>query len=136
MDMRHPWPARLKRVDGESRVDTTTTKESSVPVTAPSTISVIARFTAQPGKTIALQEFLANFTAQVRSEPGNLAFLPFQDVADPSLFTIFEQYDGQEGLDAHSNAAHVAEFRATFPTLAIEDGPQLTWLSAQNVEPA
>lgn len=45
-----------------------------------------------------------------RAEEGCAVYVFARDVADPNLVHVFEQWAGEEALNAHMAAPHLAEF--------------------------
>jgi len=54
-------------------------------------------------------------------EPGRcLRFDVHQDVADPTLFLLIEEYADQAALEAHRSSPHFAEYKAETQTWVAE----------------
>src|SRR5438045_830892 len=56
-----------------------------------------------------------------RAEPGCLLYVYAEDLFDPGLIHVTEMWADQAALDRHFAAAHLAEWRATWPALGIGD---------------
>ena len=61
---------------------------------------------------------LAMMTA-TRAEDGCLAYSYAEDVAEPGLIRVFEAWTSQAALDAHFNAPHLADWRASWPRYGV-----------------
>ena len=69
-----------------------------------STIAVIAKITAQPGKRADVVAGMASFLPQVESEPGTLVYTLLEDQADADVIWVYEEYADQASLDAHGSS--------------------------------
>jgi len=56
-----------------------------------------------------------------RLEEGCLEYGYAEDVLDPGLIHVKEMWADQDALDRHFAAAHLAEWRAAWPSLGIGD---------------
>jgi quinol monooxygenase YgiN len=92
------------------------------------TRSLFAEFTACPGNEQRVADLVAGLTAQVRAEPGNLAFEPYTLESDPRRWFVYEVYVDEKGFQAHITAPYGAVFNAALAPLIEEDGSKLTWL--------
>lgn len=64
---------------------------------------------------------MARMIAASRAEQGCLAYAYAQDLIDPGLIHVHEQWVDQAALDRHFASAHIAEWRAAWPALGITD---------------
>lgn len=55
-----------------------------------------------------------------RQEAGCIDYRFFNDLVDPDLFFIFEQWESDAALEAHLRTAHVAAFFAKVPGFVAE----------------
>jgi quinol monooxygenase YgiN len=70
-----------------------------------STIAVIAKITAQPGKRADVVAGMTSILlAHVESEPGTLVYTLLEDQADADVMWVYEEYADQAALDAHSSS--------------------------------
>ena len=105
-------------------------------------VELIARFTALPGREEEVARLLLALTAEVREEPGCLAFEPHRVAAAPAgsaasagpepigtRFIVVEAYRDEEAFAAHLAASYGANFNAALVPLIVEDGSILTFLS-------
>lgn len=56
-----------------------------------------------------------------RAEEGCVEYVYAEDVFEPGLIHIKEMWVNQSALDRHFAAAHLNEWRATWPSLAVCD---------------
>ena len=56
---------------------------------------VSAIWTANPGSEDVVLDAIEKLTPPSREEPGNLFYQAYQDPAEPSVFRLFEIYDGR-----------------------------------------
>lgn len=57
--------------------------------------------------------------AKTRAEPGNLSYEYFSALDDPARFHLFEEWESEEAIEAHSVSPHLAEFFAAAGELEI-----------------
>jgi quinol monooxygenase YgiN len=69
-----------------------------------STIAVIAKITAQPGKRADVLAGMASMQAHVESEPGTLVYTLLEDQAEADVIWVYEEYTDQAALDSHSTS--------------------------------
>ncbi len=94
---------------------------------APGTM-LYATFTARQGSEIAVAGLLAELTAEVRGEAGNLRFEPFQALGEPRGFFVFEAYRDRDAFYQHLHATHTERFNDALSGLIEEPRSVLTWL--------
>jgi len=56
-----------------------------------------------------------------QAEPGCITYCFSQDLNNPNLIRIFEEWESQEDLDKHFQMPHMAEFQATLQTLNVKE---------------
>jgi quinol monooxygenase YgiN len=56
-----------------------------------------------------------------RAEDGCIEYSYAEDVAEPGLIRVFEVWSDQAALDAHFATAHMAEWRAQWPSFGVSD---------------
>lgn len=71
---------------------------------------MVAVIRAVPGHEQHLAAAIATLTTAVRREQGCLEFRPFQDVANPAVFYLYEIYADTDAFRAHLATDHVAHF--------------------------
>jgi quinol monooxygenase YgiN len=64
---------------------------------------------------------MAKMMAASRAEDGCLAYGYAEDVVEPGLIHVFEVWESQAALDAHFSTAHMAEWRAAWPSFGVSD---------------
>ena len=87
-----------------------------------------AEFTAKEGAEQQVARLVAELTARVREEPGNLVFKPHTRRDNPRRYFVYEAYRDHAAFEAHIGAQHGAEFNAALAPLIEEEGSVLTWL--------
>ena len=65
-----------------------------------------ATWVAREGSVDDVQEALRSVAAPSRREPGCRLYQPYRDPAEPRVFHIFEIYDDEAALEAHSSSEH------------------------------
>ena len=56
-----------------------------------------------------------------RAEDGCLDYSYAEDVAEPVLIRVFEAWTGQDKLEDHFKAPHMAAWRASWPQFGVSD---------------
>lgn len=92
-------------------------------------ISLIAEFTARAGYVERVAVLLAGLAADVRREPGNVAFDCFQRLEDEAKFVVYEIYRDKAAFAAHISADYGAVFNAKLRELIVEPNSVLTFLT-------
>lgn len=77
-------------------------------------VSMIIKLPAQEGKGEELVAVLGEVVAATASEPGTLQYICLQDNSNPDIVWMFEMYEDQAAVEAHSNGE---VFKAAFPKL-------------------
>lgn len=67
----------------------------------------------------AARQSMASMIEASRAEAGCLEYSYAQDVLDRGLIHIKERWIDQKALDEHFHSAHLAEWRATWPSIGI-----------------
>ncbi|MDG3002398.1 putative quinol monooxygenase [Paludisphaera mucosa] len=70
-------------------------------------VTLTASLKAKPGQEDAVKEALLSLVEPTRKEPGCLHYILHQSKTDPTLFMFYEQWEGQEALDAHGKSPHM-----------------------------
>jgi len=68
-----------------------------------------------------LKPHIAAMMAASRAEDGCEAYGYAEDVAEPGLIHVFELWRDQAALDAHFKTAHMAAWRAAWPSFGVSD---------------
>ena len=69
-----------------------------------------ATWIAKPGSEQVVLEALRVMAEVTRTEPGNISYVVYQDPAEPLTFRLFEVYEDQAAVTAHTESAHFAEW--------------------------
>ncbi|SMQ74265.1 Quinol monooxygenase YgiN [Devosia lucknowensis] len=91
-------------------------------------VTLIAEFTARPGKADAVDALLAGLAQKVRQEPGNIVFDCHRRLDDPARFVVYEVYQDRAAFEAHIGADYGAVFNAALRELITEPNSVLTFL--------
>ncbi len=67
----------------------------------------------------AIQVFIQMQTAS-QAEVGCTHYRFSQDLEDPAVIHLFEEWESQEALDAHGQTPHMAQFREELPDVQAE----------------
>ncbi len=85
---------------------------------------VIAEFQVAPGR---MEAFLAaafdDARHSVAGEPGCRQFDVIRPEGAEDTVVFYEVYDGRAAFDLHLETAHLARFRAAFPSLILAERP-------------
>ncbi len=74
-------------------------------------IVITAKLQVKEGKEEAMKDAMKEAAAKVgANEPGNLAYIPHQSQADPTIFLFYEKYKDKEALELHRQQDHYKEF--------------------------
>jgi len=71
---------------------------------------LVARWTAAPGNEERVERTLLALAAATREEPGCRIYRPTRSVDDPGVFLIYEEYDDEAALEAHSASEHFKRY--------------------------
>lgn len=69
-------------------------------------VVLVARWVAKEGEEERVLAFLEELAPASRAEPGCLCYQPCRDREDPRRFLVFEMYEDDEALRAHSESEH------------------------------
>jgi quinol monooxygenase YgiN len=97
------------------------------------TVLVIGTFRLPLMARRAGHEAMARVIAASRAEPGCVAYAYSEDVLDPGLFRVTEQWDSREALDRHFASPHMATWREERERLGMIDREVTAW-TAQGAE--
>ena len=83
-------------------------------------VKVVAQNTLVPEKVDEAINLYQELVAKTRQENGCIKYELFQDVKDPAILTVIEEWESQEALDLHMKTEHftrivpmVNEFKVT-----------------------
>lgn len=88
----------------------------------PELLTVIANMHAKPGREQELREALEALTEPTKAEAGYVNYDLHHGVADPGLFSFYENWESPEHLEAHFQTPHLVEFVAKMDDLLDENG--------------
>ena len=77
-------------------------------------IKVVAKHYAQTDKMEKILELCKELVAETRKEKGCITYEVFLNVNDPSIYTMIEEWESQENLDAHMQSEH---FKRIIPVI-------------------
>lgn len=92
-------------------------------------VALYAEFTVKNGSEDRVAELMAELTARVRGESGNVVFDPHTRRENPNAYFVYEIYRDEEAFQAHIAAEHNKIFNAELGGLTEEGGSQLSWLT-------
>ncbi len=73
-------------------------------------ISFTVRLTFSPEDRTEIAEVLRALTLASRQEAGCVSYTAHAVYGDPDTIVIYEQYSGQEALEAHQQSAHFKRY--------------------------
>jgi quinol monooxygenase YgiN len=73
-----------------------------------SKLYVVARIVARPESVAMVCDGLSGLLEPTRAEPGCLVYDLFQNDADPTDFTFYEEWTTAAALDSHAASTHIA----------------------------
>jgi quinol monooxygenase YgiN len=85
------------------------------------TLVVAGTVRVPPGAVDRLRPHMAKMMAASRAEDGCRAYGYAEDVTEPGLIHVFEVWRDQAALDAHFTTAHMAEWRAVWPSFGVSE---------------
>lgn len=91
--------------------------------------SLIATFTAKPGRREEMALLIAEFGDVVRREPGCLVFEPFTDSGSDHDFVVFETYSDADAYQVHTRNPAGPGFAAAMLECIVGDGSVLQFLT-------
>lgn len=85
------------------------------------TLRVIVRLRAQPGKEADLKQVLVGLIEPTREENGCIGYELLENLEDPREFTFVEEWEGESALEAHFSTDHIAGAVQLFPDLLAQE---------------
>ena len=83
---------------------------------------IIAGTVRVPPENIAgIRPHMDAMMAGSRAEAGCIAYGYAQDLQTPGLMHVFEEWADQAAIDAHFASAHMAAWRAAWPSFGVSD---------------
>jgi quinol monooxygenase YgiN len=74
-----------------------------------------------PENVAGLRPHMAQMLTASRAEDGCVAYGYAEDVTKPGLIHVFEIWRDQAALDAHFTTAHMARWRAAWPSFGVSE---------------
>lgn len=71
---------------------------------------IVAHVTIKPEFKDEMMKAFEGVVAGTRKEAGNISYILYQDVSNPSKFTFVEIWKSQAAIEAHNSSAHFQEF--------------------------
>lgn len=106
-------------------------------------ILIVLKARIRPEKRDAWLAGITQYTADVRSEPGNVSFDFYQSGSDPDEFAIVEVFADADAGAAHVATQHAKDFFpfmstviAEKPQINYQDLPGEAWAEMAEVSPA
>jgi quinol monooxygenase YgiN len=84
-------------------------------------ILVSGRFRLPPERIAEARPAMAKVIAASLAKPGCRAYAYAEDVTEPGLFRVHEEWDSLEALRAHFATPHMREWQAARETLGFHD---------------
>lgn len=84
-------------------------------------IAVIGSFRLPADRIEEALPAMARFIQASRAEPGCTAYGYAQDVLDPGLFRVSEEWASRADLDGHFSSPHMTEWRGERETLGMTE---------------
>lgn len=94
------------------------------------TVLVIGSFRLPLMARRAGHEAMARVIAASLAEPGCRAYAYAEDVLDPGLFRVTEEWDSREALAAHFASPHMARWREEREALGMMDREVTAWTAS------
>ena len=90
-------------------------------------ILVAGHFRVPPENLASLRPLMRTVIAETRREAGCVVYSYAEDVAEPGLVRVFEQWTGRAELDAHLASPHMARWVAERAQLGLHDRTIRSW---------
>jgi quinol monooxygenase YgiN len=84
-------------------------------------ILVSGRFRLPPERIAEARPAMAKVIAASLAEPGCRAYAYAEDMTEPGLFRVHEEWDSRAALDAHFATEHMREWQRVRETLGFHD---------------
>ena len=73
---------------------------------------VTGLFRIAPEDAAAARAAMTEMVAETEKEDGCLHYRFLEDIGDPGVFRVYEEWESGEALKAHAESTHMATFRA------------------------
>lgn len=84
-------------------------------------IVVSGRFRLPPEQIAEARQAMAKVVASSNAEPGSRIYCYAEDVTEPGLFRVYEEWDSREAIEAHYQATHMREWQSVREALGFHD---------------
>lgn len=84
------------------------------------TLTIVACFKAKPGMEEQVKQDLLDMLAPTRAEAGCIIYDLHTDLADPSVFMLYELWQNQAALNAHFEAPYSKHIAKAFESTLVE----------------
>lgn len=84
-------------------------------------VVVSGRFRLPAERIDEARPLMATVIAASNAEPGCRLYSYAQDVAEPGLFRVYEEWDSREAIQAHFASEHMRHWQAIRETLGFSD---------------
>jgi quinol monooxygenase YgiN len=85
------------------------------------TLIIAGTVRVPPANVDAFRPHMVAMMTASRAEEGCIAYGYAEDVGEPGLMHVFEIWRDQACLDAHFQTAHMAAWRAAWPSFGVSD---------------
>ena len=72
-----------------------------------------------PAGLASLKDQTAKVLAETRKEDGCIVYCFAEDLLEPGLIRIYEEWESREALEGHQNSAHIAAWREALKTVEV-----------------
>jgi quinol monooxygenase YgiN len=93
------------------------------------TVDLYAEYSVLPGHESRVSEMMRALTQKVRSEPGNLLFLPYVLADEPRNWFVLESYRDRDAFAVHLSAEYGREFNSEIAEHIEGDATTLTFVT-------
>ena len=84
-------------------------------------IVVSGRFRLPPGRIAEARPAMAKVIALSNAEPGCRVYSYAEDIVEPGLFRVYEEWDSREAIEAHFASEHMREWQRARDALGFCD---------------
>jgi quinol monooxygenase YgiN len=90
-------------------------------------IVVAGRFRLPPERIEEARPAMAKVIAHSTAETGCRVYAYAEDVAEPGLFRVYEEWDSRAPIEAHFASEHMREWQRVRETLGFHDRAVAAW---------
>jgi quinol monooxygenase YgiN len=81
------------------------------------TVKVVVKIRARSDKVAEARKLLLWLAEKSRNEHGCVGYSVLENIAEPSLFVLYEEWESQAELNAHGETEHVRQVMAEAPAI-------------------